>query len=63
MLKYRLGRFVFDLLEFLFQKCGVKFVVHRACSQALERTREQELSEDLRVIINVFVTSNNGRKS
>ena len=60
MHKDRPIRFGFDLLEFLFQKFGVKLVVHSTCSQALQRTREQELSEDLLAIINVFFASNNG---
>eukprot|EP00122_Pirum_gemmata_P020053 Pgem_evm1s18759 len=63
MHKDRLARFGFDLLEFLFQQFGVKLVVHNTSSQALQRTREQELSEDLLAIINVFVASNNGRRA
>ena len=38
-------------------------MVHSTCSQVLERTREQELSEDLLAIIIVFVASNNGRRA
>ena len=53
MHKEGLARFEFDSLEFLFQKIGVKLVVHSTCSE--------ELSEDLFAIINVFVASNNGR--
>ena len=63
MHKDRLARFGFDLLEFLFQKFGVKLVVLSTSSQALQRSREQELSEDLLAIINVFVASNNGRRA
>ena len=51
------------LIKFLFQKFGVKLVVHSTCSQVLQTTREQELSEDLLAIINVFITSNNGRRA
>ena len=61
MHKDRLARFGYDLLK-LFQKFGVKLVVHNTCSQALQGTREQELSEDLLAII-VFVASNNGSRA
>ena len=63
MHKVRLARFEFDLLEFLFQKFGVKLVIHSTCSQALQRTREQELSENLLAIINIFVVSNNDQRA
>ena len=35
-------------------------MVHSTCSQVLQRTREQELSEDFLAIINAFKASNNG---
>ena len=38
-------------------------MVHSTCSQALQGTREQKLSEDLLTIIIIIITNNNGRRA
>ena len=55
----RLCRFGFELLEFIFEKTGVKIVV--SCEDAYNEG--DELSEDLLAIVNFFVAKNNGRRA
>ena len=59
MHKDQLARIGYDLLAFLFQKFGVKILVHCSSSHQLERVREQEQSKDLLAIINIYITNNN----
>ena len=55
----RLARFAYDLLSWVFQKHGVKVVVHE---QTMD-TPEQELVDDLLSIVTVFACRSYGRRS
>jgi excisionase family DNA binding protein len=65
----RLCRFGLELVEWIFQKAGVKLVVlsdrdHNIHSNSdPDGTLAQELSEDLLSIVTVFVAKNNGRRA
>lgn len=67
--KDRLCRFGHELVEWIFQKAGVKLVVlsdrdHSIASNSdPDGTLAQELSDDLLSIITVFVAKNNGRRA
>lgn len=54
----RLCRFAFDLLEHVFKTYGVKLRVLDGCDLSLE----EELSEDLMSIVQVFCCRRNGRR-
>lgn len=58
--KDRLSRFASDLLDWIFQKAGVKLVVH--CADE-DLAGSSELAEDLLAITTVFVASHNGKRS
>lgn len=64
----RLARFAVDLLEFLFQKLGVRLVVHGQENNSpdpdrADEQRTTELADDLLAITTIFVASHNGRRS
>ena len=59
--KDRLCRFGFELLEFIFEKHGVKLVVLSTDNSKSDPSIE--LSEDLLAITTVFVAKNNGLRS
>lgn len=60
MYKDRLARFAIDLLEYIFSRKGVRFVVHR---RGPGTEGAQQLAEDLMAITTVFVASNNGKRA
>jgi predicted site-specific integrase-resolvase len=55
----RLCRFAFELIEFIFKSNNVKLVV---CDEDLEKSTEQELTEDLLSIIHVYSCRSMGRR-
>lgn len=60
----RLARFGVELLEWMFKKYQVKFVVLSGeHDEETKRSDVQELSEDLLSIVTVFVAKNNGRRA
>jgi putative resolvase len=61
MHKDRLCRYGTELLEFIFQKAGTKFVVYGQDEKHQSDT--QELADDLLAITTVFVARNNGKRS
>jgi len=58
--KDRLSRFASGLLEHLFEKTGVKFVVH---SPSQDLSDFCDLADDLLAVTTFFVASNNGKRS
>ena len=54
----RLARFAFDLLSWIFRKCGVEVVVHEPAME----TPEQELVDDLLSVVTVFASRTYGRR-
>jgi putative resolvase len=56
--KDRLCRFGFELMEWIFEKHGVKLKILSKVNE--EKSSVQELSEDLLSIVTVFVAKNNG---
>lgn len=60
--KDRLCRFGFELVEWIFKKCGVKLVV-LSQTERNEENDSRELAEDLLAIITVFVARNNGLRA
>jgi predicted site-specific integrase-resolvase len=60
--KDRLCRFGIELLEQIFKKTGVKLVVH-SNSKEEEKTKEEELAQDLLSLVTIFVARNNGRRA
>ena len=60
--KDRLCRYGIEILEYIFQKSGTRFLVHGQETQE-PKDDTQELAEDLLAITNVFVARHNGRRS
>ena len=58
--KDRLCRYGIEILEFIFQKFGTKFVVH---SQETKVDDTKDLADDLLAITTIFVARHNGRRS
>lgn len=64
--EHQLCRFGFELVEWIFEKAGIKLVVlgQDLASRADDTAREQqELADDLLSIVTVFVAKHNGRRS
>jgi predicted site-specific integrase-resolvase len=59
MHKDRLARYGVEIFEFLFEKTGVKFVVHRKSAPS----DEDELAQDLLAITTVFCARHHGRRA
>jgi len=63
MHKDRLCRFGYDLLEHIFQQFHTKLLVYSQEEDNEWQSPEEELSQDLLAIINVFTARNNGRRA
>jgi len=58
--KDRLCRYGVELVEQIFDKTHVKFVVHSQCEVPYPKSSSEELAEDLLAVVTFFTAKNNG---